>query len=138
MNQGIQKELQEYLKETGKLNGVSFSKCELTSAAREMGILDQIEINYPSKIQKQIIPVEIPNPRNRDNFKNVKVKHESRVLMTTEEAIEHHNKIHEDAVIERLSKDESLLEAFIERLRKGEGAKSAAKSSRNQLKKAKV
>ncbi len=85
----IRQKLESELRKSGKANGVKFVQLEAGSAARELGLLEQIEINHPSKEVFEELTVGHPNPENQNNMMSAKVKRSFRVFMDDDEIQEH-------------------------------------------------
>lgn len=98
MNTNLKKQLEDSLKASTHGQGVVWSSCVLSSAANEMGLLDQIELNHPSKEVRKMINVSIPDPKDKQQLIETQVEHVSRVLMTDAEAIQYY----EDEAVKRV------------------------------------
>lgn len=116
MGQQLRKKLEDEMRATGKQLGVEFSRLELTSAAREIGLLTQIELNYPSQEVEEWVDVSYPDPANPLQMIQDRVRRVKRVMMTEAEAIAFHNKLAEERVIAQYANDPEGLKKFLGQL----------------------
>lgn len=136
MNQEIRSQIEGDLKKSLTGMGISWSRLEMLSAAKEIALLDQIEINHPSKEVKQTIVVEYPNPNKIGEFIRSEVEHTSRVVMTDEEVMEHHKKQDEERALALYQNDPDRFYALLAKVQK-EQAKAAKKPAARKPKKQK-
>lgn len=109
-----------------KARGVEITQLSLQSVVKEMGLLQMIEVNHPSKLVKAKIPIQMQNPANKDNMIDMEVDYEYRVMMSEEEAIEHAKENTLKMAQELLEKNPELMSQFIEKVT----AKSKSKRSK--------
>jgi len=99
-----------------------------------MGLLEQIEINYPSKEVVEEIAISYPDPENPTRFRSEVVTKKSRVLMTDTEAEAYRAEMAVSLLLDKFKDDPDGLANFIAARRvadgkgvekKGPGKKSA-------------
>lgn len=105
--------------------GIMATTVELKSAIKEMGLLETIEVNYPSRVVSVDKVIEYPDLSSGQMVTKT-VRHECRVIMTDEERQVSQKEILYQAVTEEMERNPSFLDTLVKQVK----AKSA-KSSKN-------
>ncbi len=124
----LRKQLESNLKASTAGQGVVWEKCEVTSAAKEMGLLDQIEINHPSREVWNTINVSIPDPKDKQQLIEMQVQHKSRVLMTDAEVLAFYQEEAVRRVLTACESDPEVAKRIQAAVAKPKGKKPAAKN----------
>lgn len=114
----IRSKLEADLRAQARTIGVDFTRLELASAANELGLLEMIELNHPSKEVVEVMTVAYPNPKNNGEIIEGTVERKTRVLMTDEEVSAYYDQLAIDRLLEKYADDPAGLAAVLGKTRK--------------------
>ncbi len=89
---GIKQDLETTLRAQGRAQGVVFDQLSLGSAEAEISLLEQIELNYPSKTVTETIPVTYADPFQAGVMRQGTVTRTYQAMMNDAEVIEYRAK----------------------------------------------
>lgn len=115
LRRSLEKGIRDMLRATAP--ELTFAKLEAVSAARELGLMEQIELNHPSKIEFEEIPVTIPDPKDSTRIIETSVRREKRVMMSDEEVVEHRRKEALEMALELLQADPERAKLFLDEMK---------------------